>query len=462
MDPGRRFAATRRDFLKLVGASMGCMLLSSCSSGSGAGGASNPIGGGATGPPSAPSSPIPNGYAFSRLYTPGDPILPNVATLTPHILMDDANHVFFYAQDAQNNLGLYELTVDYTQSTPTAVAARTLVAAGQVMPDGRVVSTVGSTDVNASGHMAMVLNFDAGLSPQGAGLNSIVMDQGQGLVTLFDYGDAVAGNNGQYSEFGDLDLAGDNLLFVSRYGGGGQVTQGVIFAPGEVQSAATIVATSNQEVPNADGTINSIGLIDLDDNGDYVAQAFGTPPLSILDPNTAPPLAPLIVHGNVRQSLSEARLLAASPHLSLTRAGTDGTTAVGMSLYAPRIGGSQITSIVTEDSSGNTTLYRAGAIVAQSGMLSPGGNSIQGIVPGVVNASGLIFYELVTNQGLELCVSNGQMTALLLNRGATIGGLAVDTIAFGLHPTQADAGGRLVSYGQMLNGPETILLGIPV
>lgn len=441
-----RFGTTRRDFLKLIGGAVGCSLLSSC------GGS----GGGTSGP--APG-PLPNGYVFTRVYTPGDAILPSVRFLTPEIMLDERGHAFFYAQDAQDRYGLYELTLDFAGSLPRAVGARALIKAGQKLPDGRVVSSVGSVDVNRAGDTAMVLNYDAELSPKELGPTSIALDQKGELELIFDFG-GEAPEGGQYGEFGDLDLHDDHLLFVSRYGGGGVSTQGLVYAPAESGNAGLVVFSAEDEIPSADGSINALGLVDLDDGGEFVLQAFGLSPQTLPrsdQPGSSP--GSFIMQGNVHQP-GQARLLTASRELVLAR--TENPPSLGTSLHGPRIGGPGITTAITEEGMGNLTLYRDEVPIARTGELSPGGSPIRIIVPAVVNASGLTFYEVATDQGIELCMHNGQTSALLLSRGALVDGVAVDTIAFGFHTTMADAAGRIISYVQMANGQESILVGVPV
>ncbi len=442
-----RFRTTRRDFLRMVGSSVGCMLLSSC-------------GGSGNGTSGLPPAPLPNGYVFTRIYSPGEAVLPDVAALTPQILMDEAGHVFFYAQDSQGRFGMYELTVDYDAARPRAAAARPLLATGQAMPDGRIVSTIGAVDVNRRGEAAMVLNFDAQLSPQGSGPTSIVLAHDGQLDTVLDFGDEAPGSLGAFGEFGDLDLHDDRLLFVSRYGGDGETNQGLVYATSEGLDGLLVVS-ADDEIPGADGSINSLGLVDLDDGGNFVLQAFGADAMVLPRGQSSP--ASFVLRSNVDRPLAQARLLTASPELVLSRsARTDNPPLLGTSLHGPRIGGQGITTAITEEGVGNLTLYRDDAIIAQTGQLSPGGSPIRIIVPAVVNASGLTFYEVATDQGIELCLHNGDSSVVLLSRGSLLDGLAVDTIAFGFHTTMVDAAGRLVSYVQMADGQESILLGIPV
>ena len=444
-----RPGSSRRDFLKLVGGSLGGLVLSSC----GGGGEVSPSGGGGL-----VGTPLPNAYKFFRVYTPGAPILPDVSVLTPQVFMDDAGHVFFYGRNARGQYALHALTVDYSQNR--AVEARTIAAAGQAMPDGRIVSTLGAVDVNSEGQVALVLNFDTTQGTPGQGPTCVVMDRGrgQGLEPIIEYGDEVAGNHGEYGgDFGDLDLHGDDLMLVSRYSGDGHCSQGLFYLPSARPSEAKIVLSTDSSLPYADAAVNGIGLIDLGDGGEFLAQGYGTPSTAVeASPDT------FILQGNVNQSLSEARLLAAGATLPLTRAATDASLATGTSLHGPRLLNSRLTSTITENASQVLTLYRNGVAIAQSGRLSPGGSPMMGLMPAVLHSSGLAYYQVITDDGIELCVHNGLSAAVLFRRGAIIDGAVVDTIAFGCHTSQADSTGRIVTYVQMADGQESILVGIPV
>lgn len=454
-----RFDATRRDFLKLMSASLGCALLTSCG-GSGGGTASG--GGGAVVGASTPGPPLPNGYRFIPIYTPGQLGL-NVATLTPQVVIDESNHVFFFARAADSSFSLTELTLDYTLSTPAVVDYRVVMAEGLVTSDGRIVSQLVSADVDESGNLAAVVNYDISQGPAGQGPASVFVDQGQGLEMIVDYGTDIPGNMGSYGgDFGDVDYQNGDVLLVARYGGDGSTGQGVFYLPGATNNAAQMVLNSGQEVPGADGNIENIGLIDLDDQGEYVVQAFGSSPYNVPTATGSSVRGSVILHANVNSPISQARLLAASPSLQLTRSTADTTTSVGESFFGPRIAGPNITSHITEDASGNVTLYRNGVAIAGSGLTSPGGSLIQGVLSAVINGSGLAFYEVVTDAGIEVCVSNGLSAATILSRGAVIGSSTVDTVILGFHTTQVDDNGRLVCYVQMANGQEAVLLGIPV
>jgi len=92
----------------------------------------------------------------------------------------------------------------------------------------------------------------------------------------------------------------------------------------------------------------------------------------------------------------------------------------------------------------------------------------------VLGPDGLLYYLLITQQGLELCVTDGRNRRTILARGDTIGGLRVDAIMHAFHSDQADTAGRIAftvefdtspgsRFGSGANtGPRAIVVGIPV
>lgn len=171
----------------------------------------------------------------------------------------------------------------------------------------------------------------------------------------------------------------------------------------------------------------------------------------------------MLFQGNVNLPRQQNLLLSACPSLELSRSARarSAVPVVGDNLYGPRIGGAEVTSWVTQLED-DLRLYRNDAIIAQSGALSPGGAVIRTLIPGVVNGGGLTFFQLITEQGIELCANDGDRSALLLQRGDRVDGRRVDTLALGFHNNQADDLGRIVCYCQFANGQEALLLGVPV
>lgn len=447
----RRLQPSRRDFLKLSGAALGCALLGSAY---GCGGGGGDDGGG---------DPLPNGYRFYRIYSPGDlGLFPEVTGLSPQVLLNERGQVFFSGQTAAGDFGFYALTRDLS-GTPAIGDARRILLEGTAGPNGRIIDTLTSVDVDDDGTVAGVLAYEMEANTdQSPG--SVVTDRGSGLEVLVDYNDELPGNQGAYGgDFGDIDIEGGDVMVVARYGGDGLDAEGLFFLPGAQAAQAKIVVNTGDEIPEANGTLDGLGLVDLDENGAYVLQAFGDDPLRPLSARQSRQSGGVLFQGNVNAPRQQNRLLSACPSLELSRSARARTTVpiVGDNLYGPRIGGAEVTSYVTQIGD-DLILFRNDSIIAQSGAQSPGGAVIRTLIPGVVNGGGLTFFQLITEQGIELCANDGVRSALLLQRGDRIDGRQLDTLALGFHNNQADDLGRIVCYCQFADGQEALLLGIPV
>lgn len=447
----RRLQPSRRDFLKLSGAALGCALLGSTYGCSG----SDFNGGGGGG-----NDPLPNGYVFYRIYSPGDlGLFPEVAGLSPQVLLDERGQVFFSGQTAAGDFGFYALTLDLT-TVPRVGDGRRILLEGTAGPEGRIIDQLTSVDVDDDGTVAGVLLYEME-EQKDQSPGAIVTERGKGLDVLVTYNDDLPGNQGSYGgDFGDIDIQDGDVMVVARYGGDGFEAEGLFLIEDSIPAQARVLINTGDEVPEADGTLAGLGLVDLDDNGAYVVQAFGDDPLR---PRQGKQTGGILFQGNVHQPRQQARLLSACPSLELSRSARSRLKApvVGDNLYGPRIGGNLVTSYLTE-SEDVLRLYRNDTVIAETGGLSPGGSVIRTMVPGVVNGGGLTFFQLVTEGGLELCAHDGVRPVLLLQRGDTVQGKVVDTLAMGFHTSQADDQGRIVCYAQFKDGQEALLLGVPV
>lgn len=452
----KRLQPSRRDFLKLTGTALGCALLGSAYGCGDDGGGSNPPRGG---------DPLPNGYVFYRIYSPGDlGMFPEVVGLSPQVLLDERGQVFFSGQTEAGDFGFYALALDLS-GTPRIGQGRRILLEGTAGPDGRVIDTLTAVDVDDDGTVAGVLAFEMPENTdQGPG--AVVIDRGTGPEILIDYSDDLPGNQGAYGgDFGDIDIEGGDVMVVARFGGDGLEAEGLFFLPGGEAPQARILLKTGEEIPEANGTLDGLGLVDLDDDGAFVMQAFGDDPLRPRQARQSGggPTGGVLFQGNVYQPRGQNRLLCACPSLELSRSARArlNVPIAGDSLYGPRIGGEEVTSYVAhlED---DIKLYRNDSIIAQSGALSPGGAVIRTLIPGVVNGGGLTFYQLITDRGIELCAHDGTRAALLLQRGDLVDGRSLDTLALGFHTSQADNHGRFVCYGQFADGQEALLLGVPV
>jgi hypothetical protein len=164
----------------------------------------------------------------------------------------------------------------------------------------------------------------------------------------------------------------------------------------------------------------------------------------------------VLFHGQLGSDLSQGTLLSASRRLPGAPARARGET-----YYGPRVRGNSVAHTTHRTNTLQTLIFN-GQIIAQSGGVSPLNQQIGGVSAPVLGPGGLLYYLLMTQQGLELCVSNGQAKKTILARGDVIGGLQVDAILHAFHSDQADSAGRIAFAVEFTGGPRAIVVGIPV
>lgn len=451
----RYYHPTRRDFLRILSSSLGCVLLGS--------GCGSDLGGSDGGGGSLLDIGRPSGYVFYPLFKVGQRY-PDIVALTTEVLMDESGHVVFFAEHSDGRLGLYYLTFEMDARQGVIVQdIRRLLKVGDQLA-GREVAQIASLDINEQGHVAIVVCFDVNPDVEPAGPMAVVMDRGRGLEVVLDYGDPLPGNVGRFGgDIGDLKFEGDDLLLVARYDRDGSCGQGVHFLPGAQVSQSKVVLSTFDAVPEADGVIDCIGLVDLDNHGHFVAQGFADDPLAVpgAQPKGAGRLGSFLMKGNVHQGTDSQCLLSACPSLVLARS-VQGRFDSADNPYGARVCGDRDETCHLSLTAQGLTLFRNQTVIAQPGMNSPGGSIIRSLLPGVFNDYGVLYYQLITSTGLELCAHYGRSSALLLSRGQRLGDRRVDTMALGFHTSQADNRGRVVLYAQLDDQTETILLGVPV
>ncbi|HOQ27191.1 MAG: hypothetical protein GX785_02960 [Armatimonadetes bacterium] len=450
--------ANRRDFLRLLGAGLGGTLLSSCGSSSGTAKV-GPGGGSGT-------TPLPNALHFTPVLdvangrvTRGGRNL-DLSDLTPGaVMMNDQNQIIFYGTGSGGNLGIHQLTMDYGRGRAPSVAdSQTLLRQGDTVA-GRSVDLIYPGDTNSSGSFGVIIGSD-GQTP------ALIMRNGPTgaferiLEAMMD----LPGGQGFFG--GSIDTfslgANDDILLVARYSQTDQPAsaQGAFLMPGASVDNSQILTSSGQPAPQSDGVIDSIGLVDLGEGGAYVLMVNTSP----ANPARRPARAPgesrcntAVIYGHVRQAFSRSRLLTASPVLGASRAAS-----TGESYLAARVGKDDSAMRVVHVTEEHLVMYFRDQVIAETGGLSPSGHVIRSITPGVVNGpAGLCYYQLFTDEGLELCVSNGVEHRTLLSRGDKIDGKVVNTFIFGFHPEQVDSQGRCVIQVEFTDGTMSIVVAFP-
>jgi len=446
---------SRREFIKMSGLALGGVILSSCS------GSSSPS-----------SRPMPNGFQFYRLINVGD-ALPGGVTIVDlpgSAMISSVNTVFFHAKDSAGAIGCYELSVDYGGLIPAVTGIRKMVRDGDVLPDGQTVAKVSGGDINKAGSYASVLRLN---DDNGNGSNSglYLANTQSSMQKVVGYQDASPGVDGFIAQhMGDVDLHDNNdMLFTAHFGNqqNGRPQAGLFHVPGGVVgSNSSLIASSEDLVPNADGIVKSFGLLDRNDGGNFVTQAVVQ-----LNATTAakkssaavrqPMRATVLFAGNVYKPRART-LLAGSSSMSVSKAVQPVT---GEVIMGPRLGTTNNAAHVVHTSDDDMTLYYEGARVISSGGLSPRGNVIWSISPAVVGDDGLIYFSLFTDAGVELCIYNGIIMETVLGSGDIMPYDNYNTMLrfiFGAMNMQVDTHGRIILIGDYSNQTSAVVVGLPV
>ena len=483
----------RRDFLRLVGAGMGATVLSSCGGNGGGGG-----GGGGSGVGSDNPGPLPNGMRFHRVTRAGDTIAgrAEIDFLPGAVNLDNQGGITFLSVDPAENPGLHQLHVDFGSSSragaPTVVDQRNIVAVGDPLPGGLTATRLGGFDSNGQGDIGCVLSR----SDDSQGLYTIGGGRaiGEGDLVI-EFGTELPNGQGVFlGSFGDVDLHdGGTVLVVAHHATDGPIggppqtatrqtarppgspepyptgTQALWLLPsGRVGDDSLVMLSQGDLVPNADAVVRGVGLVDLDDNGYWVAQAFGDS-LNVglnygvngrADDGEDGP-ASMTLCGNTNRPAGRA-LLYGSSRLAASRSRATGEVYMG-----PRVsttgGVAQIVHI-TDD---RPELHFNGRRIIGPGNTAAGGEGqVLGLCSPVVGADGTLYYLEIndTPSGMALVAYNGHEFRVLLSRGDTLsdGGPAVETIMFGGSTEQVDRNGRLVFCAEFTDGSMAIVVGIPV
>ena len=445
----------RRDFMKVLGSALGAVTLATSCGKSGGSTAETNV------------TPIPNGYRFFKVISSGA-ALPGGNTLSSipgTVMLNDANEIHFYGMDQYNANGFYELLMDYGGSRPVAQPPRKVVREGDILNDKKEVSRINMGDVNNQGSFAAILQTNDNLP----GL--YLERQKRGFEPIAGYQTALPGGGGTFGGiFGDVDIhTNDDILLVSHYApsGSAQGSQGLFYlSGGEVNQKGSVVASTGDSLPDSGGVLTGIGLVDMHDQGNYVMQAYGgllqapNPSSGAMDAS-APSL---LINGKVGSPASKT-LKSSSPALTTSKrlAAMLGSFPYGEIKNGPRIGASNNAAFVVNQTADNSQqLYYSGKHVIATGDVSPLGATIVSLSAPVVGSNGLLYYQAVTNAGIELMIYNNVELKTVLSNGDNVDGSLLKNIFFGFMPDQVDSSGRIVLTGDFADGSTSLIIGLPI
>lgn len=456
-----KFSKTsRRAFLKSLGLAIGGFALSSCGSG-GSDGVGNGLGG----------NPIlfPGGYIFSRFVREGDH-LPGggvIADFTGAVVIHDNSEVVFAAEDETGNQGIYRAYFDRAAFAPQrATDIRKVLRQGDVLPDGRKVERIGRFAANLHHSIAVILQTSHPTEGEELiGMQSrIYFSEAMGpfLPLLEPFTDLPDGTGRFGLNFGDLDLhENDDLLVTANYSDDTAFPrEGLFFIPGAHHPSGSKLFSNRDLVPDADGIIAGIGLIDLNDDSNFVCQVRTETPASLRGRGRGGNTPTAVVAGRARD-LGSISLRGAPEGLDVSPAvRSRGGFLEGDSIYGPRVGRdgkvAQIVHLNDDDlvlAVGEQELFRAGGTVSSDEVSSMWGP--------VLGRNGLLYICLHSEERQDLVASDGQAFRTYLSQDDEIDGLTVDSIGFGFMPKQVDKDGIMAFYGDFSDNTAAVVLGLP-
>lgn len=433
----------RRDFLKMLGLSVG-VSLTGC--GGGGGGAGN-----------SPSDMLPNAYRFVPLLTSGETLsqrfrvrgrasdgqLPFMGPVS----VNDLRHVAFHAADEQGLDGVYRL--DYDTSGATS-PVRCLLKEGDALPDGGVVEDISPGCVNNSDTCAYVVRDTEGRQ-------TLQVSEGETFRKLLTPYEDVTG---QVRLYGDLHPEvsisdGSDLMFCSNYRDDEGLCkgQGLFYVPHKQKSQAHLVLSRDELLPGTSASIRSFGIFDIRGVGEYLVQGTAAPVEGEAEGGGLTYLA----QGRVGEA---PETLFAHPALG-ARGAVQGTI-----FMAPRVGALG-SGVVLQTGPDQTALYLGRTKVLEAdmvagGTLSPRGSRIVSMFPPVFAPGGQVFVQVFTVDGMEILASNHLGFTTALATGDTIGGKTVTELMFGVSPESVNSYGEFACIAYFADGSSSIVLGIPV
>ncbi len=466
-DRQRTKGHSRRDFIRLAAGSLGGTLLGGLAVGCGDSDSFPP-----PAPPVGASPPLPNGYVFYRVLTPGSASpFATLATLGGGVTNNDAS-ILLHGQDVSGAIGLYRIDLQYNgAAAPSVPTSALLLQTGQSVParpSTKVVDRIYAAAINNQG---LFSSFAVVIGAQEDTPTVLVNPNQGGFEPLVNHLDPTPNAGTFGAQFSDLAINDNNdLLLVADYYtesvGSTDLAQGLFLLEGsQASNQGMLVTRTGNMVPSTADSIARFGICDLDNGGNFVAQVFAdtsTPgDMSALLARVAAPL-PMrsgVVRGVAHDPSAPARLVAGMPGRQRAALGE----VLGNVILGPRITNGIDTAVV-HPTPASMILYYNGKSIVQTGDPSPSGDTVMGIGPASVAPNGLAHFLEVTGSGMELVVTNGVEQKTILKYGDTLANSPahIAAIVHGYHSKQSDTMGRIVFVGEFDDGTQSVVVGIPV
>ena len=502
---------SRRNFLKLAGATMGGAVLASCSP---SGGPPEPRGG----------AQLPNGFRFTAIKNVGD-VLPNgkrIKQLRTDAVISGKNEVIYSVLHDDDTVGLYGATVDFAPVKPRVIAERTVLTDGERVPGG-VVASFNAYDINSKGDLVLPVQVATdemvsaekvaasflkvtlnGVEADKSGYGESMPKPGKGLyvqnpdlgLQRLAFGDQTTVEGHEfYHLFGAAAVYGDDILFVADFAKGkaggafGEPTQG-IFHMSLSRALSTLGTNANADVNtsvnarlveqnglvaqlNTQGdhvAVNRYGLLDLHENGHFVLQGHTSVPAQVQTQQVQTQsgeaggqIGGVLVAGNLNDPSAKS-VISTAAETGLSILSVENASAYGQNSFGPRMGPNNIVVNVVHTSDEAMTLFYGGRRVVAYGDLSPSGDIVEGVMPGCFGPQGEHYYGLtLRGGGMELAAYDGQQQRSLLKDGDTLvdESVAVGGIFMGTMLKQVNDSTHLAFQVTREDGSMALVVGSP-
>ena len=487
---------SRRDFLKLAGATMGGAVLASCSPG---------------GVPTEPkgAAQLPNGFRFTAIKNVGD-VLPGgkrVKQLRTDAVISGKNEVIYSVLQDDDTVGLYGATVDFSSVKPRVVAERLILSDGERVPGG-VVKSFNAYDINRKGDLVLPIQVDTdemfsakaveasflqvklnGLEAERGEYGDFRPKVGKGLyvqnsdlgLQRLAFGDETTVEGHEfYHLFGAAAIYGDDILFVADFAKGkaggeyGEPTQG-IFHMSLSGALSTLGTNVNARLVEQNGlvaqlntqgnhvAVNRYGLLDLNEGGHFVLQGHTSlPQVQIQSGESGAQIGGVLVAGNLNDPSAKS-VISAAAETGLNLLSVANASAYGHNSFGPRVGPNNVVVNVVHTNDDAMTMFYGGRRVVASGDLSPSGDLVEAVMPGCFGPQGEHYYGLALAEGMELAAFDGQEQRSLLKSGDTLRdeSVAVSQIFMGTMLKQVNDSTHLAFEVIREDGSMALVVGSP-
>lgn len=411
---------------------------------------------------------LPGGYRYHRMLDYGAdlPGLGGLADLPGLAVLNESGQLVFGAGDEFGVRGLFRMQFDFAGSRPTVSNFRRVASQSQALY-GKEIVGFGNAETNDQGTVAaLIKTSDGELEVPGVWVERTPGD----LELLVDDQSGLPGAEGRFEPvFGDLDIdENDDVILVGAYTetDGEQPETGLFYLPGAENNddGARLIST-NELAPDGEGIIGGLGLIDLDDEGEYQIQVFLDPEDAsgqVLSAAAAGGRPTALIGGNVhRPGRSKLKMASAAAPIRPELKAAD--EFIKADLYTgPRVGPGDTSAAIGHLTAKDQVLIFNDSTLIRTGQTSLGGKVIASFNPPVIGADGLLYYShLNSDQTMELTVSDGSASALILASGDAVDGKTVRGLYHGFMPEQADSAGRLALVVEFDDDSRSLVIGIP-